>query len=166
MCIVSGGFTNWTDWSECDSECGSGQQEKTRSCNNPAPQHGGDECSGETRKLQDCIMPDCPGDVSYTSWSAWSACSVSCSNGVQTKTRYCSTGDGCAGSAQETKECLLPPCPGKINIRNMKQLVASGPGSKVSISSIVTLVISSMYEKKVDANYFFITSKWWFHRVE
>ena len=70
-------------------------------------------------------MPDCPGDVKYTSWSAWSACSVSCSNGVQTKTRYCSTDDGCAGSAQETKECLLPPCPGKINIRNMKQLVAS-----------------------------------------
>ena len=112
---VHGCLTNWTNWSDCDSECGFGQQEKTRSCSNPTPQHGGDGCSGEIRKLQDCIMPDCPGNLNYTAWSGWSTCSVSCGSGVQTNTRYClsSTGDGCEGPAQETKECLFPPCPGK-----------------------------------------------------
>ena len=124
MSVVSGGFTNWTDWSECDNECGSGQQEQTRSCSNPAPQHGGEDCSGETRKLQDCIMPGCPGDVSYTPWSGWGVCSVSCGNGVQTKTRYCNTGDECEGPAQETKECLQSPCPGINNFKMPLQLLA------------------------------------------
>ena len=33
---------------------------------------------------------------------------------VQSKTRHClsNSGDGCAGPAHETKECLPPPCPG------------------------------------------------------
>ena len=57
-------------------------------------------------------MPDCPADPSYTEWSDWSVCSVSCGNGVQTKTRYCTSDGGCEGPAQETKECLLSSCPG------------------------------------------------------
>ena len=125
MCLVSGGFTNWTDWSECDRQCGSGQQEKTRFCNDPAPQHGGDECSGETRQLQDCTMPDCLGDVNFTPWSNWTTCSVSCGSGVQSKTRYCKTADGCEGPAQESKECLLSPCPGmNVSLNNLLAILS------------------------------------------
>jgi hypothetical protein len=64
---------------------------------------------------------------------------VSCGSGVQTKTRYClsSAGDGCADPPQETKECLPPPCPGRINTGDIEQLVASCP------YSIMSIVISS-----------------------
>ena len=42
---VDGG---WSGWSECSVSCGGGSQ--SRSCTNPAPEHGGDDCTGETER--------------------------------------------------------------------------------------------------------------------
>jgi len=43
MEIVNGGLS---DWSACSATCGADNM-KTRTCTNPAPKFGGDECSGE-----------------------------------------------------------------------------------------------------------------------
>ena len=64
------------DWGEvknvtkCSRTCGIGTQQQWKYCNNPAPQHGGanctchpdDECDGKTAKLSiECNLRPCPG---------------------------------------------------------------------------------------------------------
>ncbi|XP_071160976.1 thrombospondin-2-like [Mytilus edulis] len=53
-CPVNGKFSDWGQWSSCivNSGC-QGYRERERSCNTPAPQHGGVHCTGsvENKKL-------------------------------------------------------------------------------------------------------------------
>lgn len=46
----------WSNWSECSLECGGGTQART--CINPAPAYGGDECQGPAQ--QACNTHSCP----------------------------------------------------------------------------------------------------------
>ena len=57
---IDGGWSEWSDWSECSKECGGGRQSRTRTCNNPAPEDGGKDCSGDDKEKQDCNMNPCP----------------------------------------------------------------------------------------------------------
>lgn len=43
-------------------------------------------------------------------WSSWSACSVTCGNGNQKRTRSC----GYACTATESRTCDMPNCPGNL----------------------------------------------------
>ena len=53
-------------------------------------------------------------------WSAWSQCSVSCEDGIQTRTRLCDHpprlhgGRDCEGENIQTKNCTLDECPGEL----------------------------------------------------
>jgi len=49
----------WGSWSTCSKKCGGG--EKTRSCDSPAPAHGGKQCQGDS--TEDCNTASC---VRYT----------------------------------------------------------------------------------------------------
>uniref|UniRef100_A0A8C5EVT8 Uncharacterized protein n=1 Tax=Gouania willdenowi TaxID=441366 RepID=A0A8C5EVT8_GOUWI len=51
---VDGGWSDWSRWSPCSSQCGSGEQTRDRLCNSPAPQHGGLSCSGPHIQSRDC----------------------------------------------------------------------------------------------------------------
>ncbi|XP_071099962.1 coadhesin-like [Haliotis cracherodii] len=64
---INGGMSVWTSWSEgpCSAACGSAFQNvnRTRSCTNPAPQYGGNDCSGprfESMKRTCTRLPSCP----------------------------------------------------------------------------------------------------------
>lgn len=60
--IVHGNWTSWSDWSTCSVTCGSGVHRRNRSCTNPAPLHGGDECPGVDKEFGDCeAETQCPG---------------------------------------------------------------------------------------------------------
>ncbi|KAL5268609.1 hypothetical protein ACHWQZ_G002453 [Mnemiopsis leidyi] len=58
-----------------------------------------------------------PVDGGYTDFGEWSACSASCGDGTQTRTRTCSNpapangGADCVGAASETRECRENECP-------------------------------------------------------
>ena len=54
-CPIHGGFTEWTP---CSEPCGDGIQ--TRTCTNPPPQHGGDDCVGKLE--QKCNNKPCAVD--------------------------------------------------------------------------------------------------------
>ena len=53
--LVDGGFSDWSTWSECDTEtC---DRQRSRSCNDPMPQFGGADCVGDRSEDDPC--PDC-----------------------------------------------------------------------------------------------------------
>ncbi|WAR29026.1 UNC5C-like protein, partial [Mya arenaria] len=44
---VDGDWGSWVGWTNCDTKCERGKQFRTRMCYNPAPLHGGANCTGE-----------------------------------------------------------------------------------------------------------------------
>ena len=64
--VVDGGYSNWNSWGDCSVSCGGGRKARSRSCNNPAPQHGGKDCSslGPSLETTACNTNGCPGKCS------------------------------------------------------------------------------------------------------
>ncbi|AWP20966.1 putative SCO-spondin-like [Scophthalmus maximus] len=60
-CPVNGGWSAWTQWSQCSSECDSGVQTRERFCSSPSPQHGGSSCPGPHIQTRDCNSHPCSG---------------------------------------------------------------------------------------------------------
>ena len=60
---VDGGWTDTDEWSKCTKRCGTGTQNRTRTCTNPAPQHGGDSCVGEAFQTRECNTRPCPSKM-------------------------------------------------------------------------------------------------------
>ena len=60
--IVHGAWSDWSEWETCSQDCGEGTQGRVRTCDNPAPQHGGDPCPGHDRETQDCKIVECPSE--------------------------------------------------------------------------------------------------------
>ena len=60
-----GGYTPWSNWSECDEVCNGGKQYRDRNCTNPKPAYGGRNCSwlGEADDQQVCNEFPCPGNI-------------------------------------------------------------------------------------------------------
>lgn len=60
--VVDGIWSDWSEVSECSVTCGGGVQKMERSCNNPAPLHGGKPCEGDKTQTQKCNEQACPGN--------------------------------------------------------------------------------------------------------
>ena len=57
--VVNGGWSDFGKWSECSVTCGEGIRERTRTCTNPAPAHGGLDCVGDNNEKESCNMQAC-----------------------------------------------------------------------------------------------------------
>uniref|UniRef100_A0A3P8YNS2 Thrombospondin 2b n=1 Tax=Esox lucius TaxID=8010 RepID=A0A3P8YNS2_ESOLU len=78
-CPIAGAWGPWSPWLPCSFSCGGGLTSRQRECSNPAPQHGGRKCLGETADYAACNTQPCPIDmclsrpcfsgVSCRSWS-------------------------------------------------------------------------------------------------
>jgi len=119
-CPVDGGWGDWSDWSECPVSCGGADNTRTRVCDNPAPAHGGADCSGDASEMGRCNENPCPINGGWGEWSSWPECPVSCGGGTQGRTRVCDNpvpdfgGEDCTvdGSTDmETQACNENPCP-------------------------------------------------------
>ncbi|XP_078374376.1 SCO-spondin-like [Oculina patagonica] len=118
-CPVDGNWGEWSEWSTCTKTCKQGKQSRTRECNSPAPQYGGQKCEGQPKETQICNEKvPCPVDGNWGEWSEWNTCSKTCKQGKQSRTRECNSpapqygGKKCNGQANETQICNENvPCP-------------------------------------------------------
>ena len=58
---VNGGWSEWEDESECSATCGGGMISKSRTCTNPSPSCGGNDCEGDNFTSTPCNVHCCPG---------------------------------------------------------------------------------------------------------
>jgi hypothetical protein len=136
-------WSNWTAWGACSASCGDGSQTRTRSCNNANPALGLN-CSGNGSQTQACNDRPCP---SWSGWTAWGACSASCGDGSQTRTRSCNNanpalGLNCSGNSSQTQACNDRPCEFRYTLTNSRSNgvnIASLVGSNKNIPVIFTI---------------------------
>jgi len=69
----------------CSAECGGGTRNVTRQIVSP-PGEGGVACPALER-VEECNRKACPVDCKVTPWAPWSACSLTCGGGTQTRQR-------------------------------------------------------------------------------
>ncbi|XP_016317633.1 brain-specific angiogenesis inhibitor 1-like [Sinocyclocheilus anshuiensis] len=129
------GWNGWGRWSECSNECGGGVQVRSRACQpedgvcegvveegracNPQPcigqvrqrSQGLRSIIGQRRDSDGTIMANqAPHkeEVQQDTWSSWSVCSVSCGEGLQSRSRSCMTSTystQCTGPLRENRPC-------------------------------------------------------------
>ena len=124
-CPVDGGWSDWIKISDCSTN---GQQNELRTCTNPAPQYGGQACTGSSVQTVSCNVSDVTSN--WTDWTPTTKCSVDCGKGTREVTRK-------KGNETETKtiDCQEKECP--INggwsdyITNEKCSTKCGPGVKI-----------------------------------
>lgn len=116
-CPVNGGYSRWSEFSECTRSCDGGIQKRTRTCTNPPPMHGGNVCEGPAEETQNCGTDPCPVDGGFTDWSEYGQCTVTCGGGTQIRERSCTNpapqngGNICNGLTEETRKCATNSCP-------------------------------------------------------
>ena len=55
----------------CNQSCGTGLQERSRSCTQPAPSHGGKACHGHPGESRECNTHLCPGKNIFMAERLW-----------------------------------------------------------------------------------------------
>ncbi len=141
--LVDGGWTVWIPSTACSEPCGPGFLNESRSCTNPVPQNGGDDCSGDSERVTSCEITPCSSerlgvpnkkleticfscllvDGGFCNWTN-DTCSVTCGGlglGLLTQTRTCDCptpqhgGANCSGDWSQTTniDCGVGECPRK-----------------------------------------------------
>lgn len=110
---VNGGWSPWSQWSECNVRCGRGVQKRSRLCSNPPPLNGGLQCPGSALQKANCTSI-CPAvDGRWSGWSSWSTCGPDCKHH---RRRVCNNpppsngGKFCFGKDSTTSNCTGGMC--------------------------------------------------------
>ncbi|GAX24861.1 semaphorin 5 [Fistulifera solaris] len=111
--VVDGNWSEWGDWSECCY----GVQSRNRTCDNPLPAAGGEDCQGEALEQTTCTPDTCRETAVIANWSEWSEWGPCC-NGTQQRFRECeflfpsnfSDESSCEGPSMEEETCTVDTC--------------------------------------------------------
>ncbi len=57
--VIDGNWSAWSRWGGCSRKCGAGHITRRRTCTNPKPENGGDECQGESEEKRKCYLKGC-----------------------------------------------------------------------------------------------------------
>jgi len=113
-CPIHCDVSAWGGWGDCTKSCGTGKESRTRSVVRHAA-HGGYSCPSLS-DVRDCSVNHCPADCSVGEWSAWAACSQTCGEGQQERSRSIVSAVAYGGKAcppeADTRPCKSEtPCP-------------------------------------------------------
>ncbi|XP_052083470.1 coadhesin-like [Mytilus californianus] len=117
LIAFNGGWSGWSTASGCTVACGGGSISYSRTCNNPAPAHGGTSCSGSSTKSESCNTHSCPVNGGWSGWTTNSGCTVACGGGSMSYSRICNNpapahgGTSCSGSSTKSESCNTHMCP-------------------------------------------------------
>jgi len=108
----SASWGDWGDWAKCSKTCGGGMRTRKRDCKQLSISKGrsdksyksmcygqGSEFSSQQQKrfseeTEECEVQECPSDHKFEPWSAWTKCSVTCSQGTKKRERICRPASG------------------------------------------------------------------------
>ncbi|EDO37329.1 predicted protein, partial [Nematostella vectensis] len=117
-----GGYSKWSEFTECSVSCGGGVRTRVRTCTLPSPKYGGLNCSvlGKPLQVYRCNLLPCPVHGGYSNWGEYGACSKTCGGGEQERHRGCDNpapqfgGKNCRemelGDDLESRQCNTEPC--------------------------------------------------------
>ncbi|PIK58828.1 hypothetical protein BSL78_04287 [Apostichopus japonicus] len=117
-CPIDGAWSDYGDWSDCSQTCDTGVQIRERRCDNPPPQHGGQNCTGVSREQKECRnRRPCPIHGGWSSWGEWTECDApKCGvDGRKLRSRTCTNpnprhgGNYCEGRIINTEVCSVCP---------------------------------------------------------
>ena len=60
--LVDGEWSPWSSFGSCTATCDGGVKTRTRTCTNPEPQDGGDDCEGPSEDERECGTKACKGE--------------------------------------------------------------------------------------------------------
>lgn len=95
----SGGWSCWTDWSECSVSCGVGVRWRSRKC---LSSYDDDDCEGPSTARETCEMPSCESLRGWDQWSSWSSCNH---EGQQFRKRVCLKEPCASDRTRESRIC-------------------------------------------------------------
>ena len=65
--LGDGSWNSWGEWGDCSVTCGDGVKTRIRTCTNPPPNDGGNDCVGDSSsETSACSTTNCPGTVLIT----------------------------------------------------------------------------------------------------
>ncbi|XP_069122335.1 uncharacterized protein [Argopecten irradians] len=150
----AGDLGEWNNWSSCSVSCGSGITIRSRGC----PQNSVGCKTKPKHQRRKCMETACPKATirKPPPWSSWSACSVTCGLGKETRTRDCdvSTGQGtkqvlqsdsnrCKGPVSMTRHCIMSSCNADSNL--WKKVVLLGYDTVLNCESTPSLSSTNIY---------------------
>ncbi|XP_071177797.1 uncharacterized protein [Mytilus edulis] len=115
--VIDGGYSAWTEWEDCSGNC-NGKTNRSRTCHNPTPCNGGNDCQ---ILGADTLEKQCgPVDGQWGSWESWETCINPNPDpwdihgiGTHIRRRYCNDnapicgGADCIGPDTDSENCTV-----------------------------------------------------------
>jgi len=130
-CPIDCQQTEWSGWSACSADCGTGAQSRGRDVV-VEPKYGGAKCNG-TEEIRKCNQSSCDKNCELQKFTKWSHCTASCGGGYKEKRRLVPKGGEkkgkgtCPGKNTEerrrTKKCNKKKCPSDLRCQAKVDMV-------------------------------------------
>jgi peptidoglycan-N-acetylglucosamine deacetylase len=115
--------SDWSDWSNCDTSCGTGTQTRVRLTMPPSLKQTSAACGSvslyESRQCTGTTSTcSTSSSCGYGEWTNWGSCSATCGGGTQIRTRTTTNfWDPSCGTVLQTQLCNMNACVGRRGLR-------------------------------------------------
>jgi hypothetical protein len=114
--------SDWSDWSDCDANCGTGTQTRVRLTMPPSLKQTSAACGSvplfEARECTAATVTCPTAECVFGAWTSWGRCSATCGGGTQIRTRSVSIAGGSnCGPVLQTQLCNMHACVSRRALR-------------------------------------------------